>query len=170
MGSWYLIQTKPSAESTARANLERQGYEVYYPRLSRTVRRNRCWKESVIALFPRYLFVRVVQGLQSLGPVRSTLGVANVVRFGLDYAVVPTTVIRELKAHADPVTGLHRLNASRRMSPGAQIKIVDGVFCGLEGVFERDLGIDRVLVLLQLLGQSSAVDIPVSFIIPVQAT
>ena len=165
MGLWYLVHTKPSAEGTARSNLERQGYEVYYPQLARTVRRVGSWHDAVVPLFPRYLFVGVIQGCQSLSPIRSTLGVANVVRFGLDYAVVPPGVIGELKAHADPVTGLHRLK-TRSLTRGAQIKIADGVFRGLEGLFERHLGLDRVVVLLKLLGQSTSVDVPVDFIVP----
>lgn len=28
---WYLVYTKPRAESTARLNLERQGYDSYLP-------------------------------------------------------------------------------------------------------------------------------------------
>jgi transcriptional antiterminator RfaH len=169
MGCWYLVHTKPSAETTARSNLERQGYEVYYPQLARTVRRVGAWKETIGPLFPRYLFVRVVEGLQPLSPIRSTLGVANVVRFGLDYAVVPFNVIRELREQADPVTGLHRLKP-RSLSRGAQIRIADGVFRGIEGVFERALGLDRVLVLLKLLGQSSSVDVPAGFVVPAHAT
>lgn len=168
MACWYLVHTKPSAEGTATANLERQGYEVYFPQLARTVRRVGSWKDVVAPLFPRYVFVRVIEGCQSLSPIRSTLGVANVVRFGLDYAVVPSKVIRELKAHADPVTGLHSLKA-RALTRGAQIRIADGAFRGLEGVFERGLGGDRVLVLLKLLGQSTAVDVPFDFIDPVHA-
>ena len=168
MGCWYLVHTKPSAETTARSNLERQGYEVYYPQLARTVRRVGAWKETIGPLFPRYLFVRVVEGLQPLSPIRSTLGVANVVRFGLDYAVVPPGIIRELKAHADPITGLHR-SKPRSLTRGAEIKIADGVFQGLEGLFERHLGLDRVLVLLKLLGQSTAVDIPLDFVVPARA-
>jgi transcriptional antiterminator RfaH len=169
MGRWYLVHTKPSAEGTARSNLERQGDEVYYPQPARTVRHDGRWKETVAPLFPRYVFVRVMQGCQSLSPIRSTLGVANVVRFGVDYAVVPANVVRGLRERADPVTGLHRLRP-KSLSRGAPIRISEGALRGLEGVFERDLGTDRVLVLLQLLGQSTSVEVSVAFVVPVHAT
>jgi transcriptional antiterminator RfaH len=169
MTRWYLVHTKPAAEGTARSNLERQGYEVYFPQLARTVRRVGARKDTVAPLFPRYVFVRVIEGSQSLSPIRSTLGVANVVRFGFDYAVVPLEVIRDLKAHADPITGLHRLKP-QALARGAQVRIADGAFRGLEGVFERGLGADRVLVLLTLLGQSTSVDVPFDFVVPVRAT
>jgi transcriptional antiterminator RfaH len=169
MGRWYLVHTKPSAEAIARSNLERQGYQVYYPQLARNVRRAGRWIATTAPLFPRYVFVRLVEGRQSFGPIRSTLGVANVVRFGVDYAVVPASVVRRLKEREDPATGLHKLKPNS-LCHGARVRISDGALRGLEGVFERDLGTDRVLVLLQLLGHSTSVDVSVDFIVPVHAT
>jgi transcriptional antiterminator RfaH len=166
MDCWYLVQTKPSGESTAASNLERQGYEVYYPRLIRTVRRAGYRREAVVPLFPRYLFVRLSNLQQSLAPVRSTLGVAGVVRFGLDYAMVPSSVVHGLICRADPVSGLHRLNVSKSLPRGARIRIAEGVFRGLEGLFERDLGVDRVLVLLQLLGRPTSIAVPTDCVVP----
>jgi transcriptional antiterminator RfaH len=168
MDCWYLVHTKPSAEGTASANLERQGYEVYYPQLARAPRRDGGSKGTTAALFPRYVFVRVIQDCQSLSPIRSTLGVANLVRFGVDYAVVPAKVVRGLKERADPITGLHTLRP-KSLPHGAPIRILDGALRGLEGVFDRDLGTDRVLVLLQLLGQSASVDLSSDFIVAVHA-
>jgi transcriptional antiterminator RfaH len=151
---WYLIHSKPSSERLALANLERQGYEVYWPRAAQSVRTGGRWRERVVALFPRYLFLRLNQGRQSLGPVRSTIGVANVVRFGSDYTIVPDEVIRNLRARADAVTGLHRLGRPSGLVPGMRVRMSKGPFDGLEGVFEREVGADRIVVLLTLLGQS----------------
>src|SRR5712671_6899317 len=108
---WYLVYTKPLTEAIAQANLERQGYEVYFPRAVQTVRCSGRWLERVVALFPRYLFLRLNEGCQALNPVRSTVGVASVVRFGSRYTVVPEHVISDLQARADPLSGLHRLGS-----------------------------------------------------------
>ena len=80
---WYLIHTKPTREVAAEVNLQRQGYQVYYPRLLRPTLVNGRWIDRVASLFPRYLFLRLAVGRQAMGPVRSTVGVANIVRFGL---------------------------------------------------------------------------------------
>lgn len=163
---WYLILTKPSAEANAQINLERQSYEVYFPRLLQTVRLAGRWRERIAALFPRYMFVRLEEGRQSLGPVRSTIGVADVVRFGLRYATVPDDVVHNLRERADPESGLHRLGRQSPFLRGSPIRITAGPFDGLEGVFERESGAERVVVLLKVLGQDAPVRVPAGFVIP----
>jgi transcriptional antiterminator RfaH len=157
---WYLIHTKPLCEGLAQTNLERQAYQVYLPRATQAVRCNGHWQDRIVALFPRYLFLRLSEGRQSLGPVRFTTGVANVVRFGSKYTIVPDAVIRDLLARADAVTGLHRLGRASRLAPGTPVRIRRGPFDGLEGVFEREAGADRVVVLLNLLGQAVSAHVP----------
>ncbi len=160
---WYLVQTKPSREAVAQSNLERQGFEVYYPQLARCER----WGKRPagrVALFPRYMFLHLDEGHQSLRPVHSTLGVANVVRFGSQYTVVPEVVIRELRLRADPETGLHRLTGAAPLVRGTSVRVCAGVFDGLQGIFERISGTDRVVVLLGLLGATTAVQVPADYV------
>jgi transcriptional antiterminator RfaH len=166
MLSWYLVHTKPLSEAVAQTNLERQGYEVYFPRLEQTVRRKHGWQMRVAALFPRYLFLGVDLGRQSLSSVRSTMGVVTVVRFGAEFAIVPEHVVRDLRARADPQSGLHRLNGEMRFARGSGVTVVAGAFDGLEGIFERTAGSDRVVILLTLLGHTTAVQVPVDLVIP----
>ena len=157
---WYLIHTKPLSEGLAQANLERQEYEAYLPRATQAVRCKGHWQDRIVALFPRYLFLRLNEGRQSLGPVRFTMGVASVVRFGSKYTIVPDQVIRDLFARADPATGLHRLGRAWGLSAGAPVRIRNGPFDGLDGVFEREAGAERVVVLLNLLGQAVSAYVP----------
>lgn len=163
---WFLVFTKPAGEETARVNLERQGYRTYYPRLLRHCLRRGCWVEQVVSLFPRYLFVQIDTTSQSLAPVHSTLGVTNVVRFGTESTVVPDAVVENLIGRADPESGLHHLGPSRPLVPGARVSIVGGAFEGLDGIFERDDGGERVIVLLTLLGRKTPVRMPAGFVLP----
>lgn len=165
---WYLIHTKPSGEAVAQTNLERQGYQTYLPRLRQTMRRAGELLERRVALFPRYLFLGLKEGHQSLGPVRSSLGVTGVVQFGSRYAVVPDAVIGELKARADPESGLHRLNGpEERLDEGSSIRVTHGAFAGIEGIFARAAGTQRVIVLLELLGQRACVCVPRHCVLPI---
>jgi transcriptional antiterminator RfaH len=166
---WYLILTKASSERIAQANLERQGYEVYLPRVVKTVRRNGSSRDCVIALFPRYLFLRLSEGRQALSPVHSSVGVSAVVRFGSGYAVVAEHVIRNLREREDPEFGLHRLTGPAPLTLGTPVKVTRGPFDGLEGVFERREGAQRVVILLKLLGQDVPVRAPADFIWPSRA-
>jgi transcriptional antiterminator RfaH len=161
---WYLIHTKPTREAVAETNLRRQGYQVYCPRLRRQARIRGRWVERVVALFPRYLFLRLAVGHQAIGPIRSTVGVANIVRFGSDYTIVPDAVVESLRERADAETGLHCLHSAVIFERGSNVRVVAGVFEGLEGVFQRESGEERVVVLLELLGQIAPVRLPTSFV------
>jgi transcriptional antiterminator RfaH len=165
---WYLVHTKPLSEAIAQTNLERQGYEVYFPRLEQAVRRKRGWQAQIGALFPRYLFLRLDSSRQTLSPVRSTLGVATVVRFGVEFAIVPDRVVCELRSRADPESGLHRLNRVMKFARGAAVTIAASAFDGLEGIFDRIVGSDRVVILLTLLGRTTPVQVPIDRVSPRQ--
>jgi transcriptional antiterminator RfaH len=164
MRQWYLVHTKPLAERTAQANLERQGYVTYLPRLLQIARRQQRWLESVGPLFPRYLFLHLDAQQQSLRPVHSTIGVSNIVRFGMRCTVVRDEVIEELRSRADPATGLHKLQAAARFARGTRVRITAGPFCGINGIFERADGDERVMILLNLLGHEMPVGFPTELV------
>jgi len=168
-GGWYLIHTKPSSETVAQRNLNRQGYEIYLPMLLRSIPRGGRLVKQITALFPRYIFLRLREGDQPLAPVRSSVGVASVVRFGASYAKVPDQLIHDLQAHADPESGLHRLACGPSLESGVKVSITRGSFKGLEGVFERAAGAERVVVLLELLGQHVSVRLPACSVLPSHA-
>jgi transcriptional antiterminator RfaH len=163
---WYVIHSKPSAEAVAQVNLERQGYHVYLPRLVQSVLWRQRRRERIVPLFPRYLFLRLQEGSQPLGPVRSSVGVTGVVRFGHRYGVIDDEVIARLQGRADPLTGLHRLTTPAPLVPGATVRVAAGPFDGLEGIFQREDGAARVVVLLKLLGQDTPVRVPAEWVQP----
>jgi transcriptional antiterminator RfaH len=88
------------------------------------------------------------------------------VRFGDDYAVVPDAIVDNLRTRADPDTGLHCLRGHSSFAPGSNVRIVAGVFDGLEGVFQRESGDERVVLLLGLLGRDTLVEVPAAFVLP----
>lgn len=162
---WYLVRTKIRAEGIALEHLERQGYRVYHPRLLRSKRVRGRWVDRVEPLFPRYLFLRLDTERQSLAPVRSTVGVTNIVRFGVDYAIVPDEVINELMHREDAGTGLHRLKEPL-FERGTVVRVSEGPFDRLEGVFECFESEERVVILLEVLGRVTRVRLPLSQVIP----
>src|SRR5579862_5350548 len=131
MRRWYLIHSKPAAETHAQLQLQRQGYQTYFPRLLQTVRRHGRPRTQINPLFPRYLFLHLDEGRQCLTPVRSTLGVANIVRFGARFATVPDEIVGELRAREDPESGLHKLRPPPALGPGIPVRIAAGPFTGL---------------------------------------
>ena len=149
---WYVVHAKPQQEQLAGDNLARQGYGVYLPRI-RVLKRSRRLARQELQLeplFPRYLFVQPGSHDHSIAPVRSTLGVATLVRFGQEPAVLRHEVlnsIRDFEAHQNEA-GLEAISPFRS---GARVKVIDGPLAGLEGLVSS-VAQERVIVLMQLLG------------------
>ena len=96
--AWYLVQSKPRNEMRALENLVRQGYETYLPLMEvERLQRGKLLKKME-PLFPRYLFLHLEEGNDNWGPIRSTMGVAGLVRFGQAYAVVSDDVLEAVVA------------------------------------------------------------------------
>ncbi len=166
--SWYVIRSKPRGESTAQTQLERQGFRTYFPRILQPTRVRGRWVDRIEPLFPRYLFLRADVGKRSLAPVRSTVGVTDIVRFGAEYATVLDEIVQELMNRAEPETGLHRLRKPLFVR-GVHVRVSEGPFNGLDGVFECCEGEERVLILLEVLGRQTRVRIPIDQVVPVFA-
>lgn len=150
---WYVVFTKPRQEARAQAQLERQGFEVYAPRYLRVKQGSAT--ACIEPLFPRYLFLRPARPEQSLNVVRSTLGVSNLVCFGVEPAQVNAEVvdkIRDLEATqlAEPLVALYPYQA------GDRVRIEAGPLAGLEGLVEA-VAEKRVMVLMHFLGRASSV-------------
>ena len=93
---WYLAQTKVRQESVARQNLERQRYIVWLPQVYVSKARREC----IEALFPGYLFIRLSPDTDDFGPIRSTVGVLRLVKFGTTFARVSDSWVDEIRAGA----------------------------------------------------------------------
>jgi transcriptional antiterminator RfaH len=157
---WLLAYTKPRAELLAKEQLLRQGYEVLCPQIRVQKLRRRRWSWLEEPLFPRYVFVGAHDD-QAWAPVRSTLGVTSLVRFGGVFAAVSEDIIDALRAGADQP---NRFRPS--FLQGQKVRIVAGPYASLEAVFEMEEGEDRAAVLLDLLGRQNCVRVDLAQLLP----
>ena len=149
MRNWYLIKTKPRQENVAIKNLENQEYSTYCPTV--TINNNH------IVLFPGYLFIYLDKKKENWSPIRSTKGVVNFVRFGLNFAQVPDTVIKFLKANQ--LINKEKLKNLNRFKSGDKVQITDGIFKNCVAIFKSSKADERVILLMNLLGQQQAITI-----------
>jgi len=163
--AWYLVYTKPRQEQLARENLERQQYEVYLPLIRNRRRRNGRYVEQIEAMFPRYLFIRLDQGNDDWGPIRSTYGVSNLVYFGFKPARVAPELIEYLRLRDDE-SGCQSLPPPE-FAQGDRVRIVDGAMAGYEGIFQARTARDRVTILLAFAGSFTQVDLSLHQLEPV---
>lgn len=143
MKIWYLLQSKPNQERIAQDNLIAQNYTVYCPKAK--------IKHKTINLFPRYLFIQLDQETDNFSPIRSTKGVANFVRFGVEFARVPEAIIEDIKiqegATVDKMVDLSKFHQ------GDKVQIKEGAFKNQVAIFADYKSNERIIVLLKILGK-----------------
>jgi transcriptional antiterminator RfaH len=165
MKCWYVVYTQPRAEWLAREHLERQGFEVFFPRYLKRRSHARKVEDVPSPLFPRYLFAAFDLAEAGWRVIRSTRGVVDLVRNGLDPAPIPERVVHEIKDCSD-ANGLVRLAQRSELSPGARIRINSGPFAEYEAIFRASRDDERVTALLSLLGRQVSVELPMAAVTP----
>jgi transcriptional antiterminator RfaH len=155
--AWFLLRSKPRQESVALTNLVRQGYESYLPLFAaeKLVRR----KPAIVQepMFARYLFVRLDitgQG-QSWSPIRSSIGVSELVRFGSQPARVDESLIATLRERES----VQQVDPKALFTAGNSVLITAGAFAGLEAIYQMNNAEGRAMVLLDLLSKPVAMTI-----------
>jgi len=156
--NWFAVYTKPRQEKVALENLERQGFRCFLPMAINPYQRRTERKPRIEPLFPRYLFLNAIADQQSLGPVRSTRGVCNLVRFGQQLMTIQEPVIQTIKRRRNPDSGLIELDPVP-VEVGDKVKVFDGPLAGIEGIFMERKGSNRALLLMSLLGTESTVEV-----------
>jgi transcriptional antiterminator RfaH len=153
--SWYLVHTKPRQEEIALINLERQGYECYLPQMRIERIRRRKAEVATEPMFPRYLFIRLDSSDQgkSWSPIRSTLGVSQLVHFGAPAAKVDDTLVDLLRQRE------RALPTEAMFHSGDSVVIADGPFAGIEAIYQTADAECRAFILLEILSKPVSMNI-----------
>ena len=149
MKHWYLVKTKSKQENISILNLENQNFHVYCPH-ARINNKN-------VALFPGYIFIQLDKDTQNWSPIRSTKGVLYFVRFGLSYAKIPDSIIEFIKTNE--LNTAKQLKNINKFKSGDKVQITDGVFKNCIAIFKSFKSDERVILLMNLLGQSQELTI-----------
>jgi transcriptional antiterminator RfaH len=148
MRNWYLIKTKPRQENIAIKNLENQKYSTYCPIVT--------INNKQVVLFPGYIFILLDKKTDNWSPIRSTKGVVNFIRFGVIFAQVPNNVIEFIKANE--LITIEKLKNLNNFKAGDKVQITDGVFKNCLAIFNSYKSDERVILLMNILGQEQAIN------------
>jgi transcriptional antiterminator RfaH len=149
---WFVAHTQPNAEAKATAHLNRQGFDIYFPRYLKRRRHARRVETVAAPLFPRYLFVAIDLNMQRWRSICSTVGVSRLVCNGDDPTAVPLGIVEALKSRED-ASGFIKLDCRPRFHRGDKIRVLDGAFSSCLGLFEGMAERERIAILLDLLGR-----------------
>jgi transcriptional antiterminator RfaH len=166
MKSWYLVHSKPKEEELAKEHLKRQSYQVYLPKIFARKRQSGRIIRAIQPMFPRYLFINLSDETDDWGPIRSTIGVSTLVRFGMEPAKVPENIIIKLKENEN-TNGYHDL-PEKTLSIGDKVIIAEGPFEGYAATLFSKNSDERVVVLLKIAENHLKLQLKQSLINPLQ--
>jgi transcription antitermination factor NusG len=159
---WWAIYTRHQHERSIEEMLLAKGFEVFLPLYESTRR----WKDrrKVIALplFPCYVFVR--GGLDRRLQVLTTPGVHMILSRGERIATIPED---EIEAIRKTIEGPFRVEPHPFLRCGERVRVVRGSLEGVEGVLVRKKNLYRLVLSVEMLAQSVAVEIDAADVIPV---
>jgi transcription antitermination factor NusG len=153
MSYWAVVQTAPQHEHTVRLLLMRGQYETYLPRI--------LVRQRITPLFPTYLFVSLAE--KRWYPILWTPHVTRLLMSGDQPTKLPENVVNQIRKRER--NGLVKLPL-HQLRKGQQVRIIRGSFEGQIGLYDGMSGKDRERVLLELLGQAVAVELPGKDIAP----
>ena len=152
--NWYALFTRHQHEKSVAFALSNKSHEVYLP-LYRSVRR---WQDRAKALwlplFPCYVFIR--EGMDRQLQILTTPGVIHIVKWGGRPAIVPKT---QLDAIRQIVENCPNVETHPYLQSGDRVRVKSGPLMGLEGILTRKKGVARLVVSMEMLGRSAAVEI-----------
>src|SRR5690242_954829 len=157
LAPWHALYTRHQHEKSIATMLMQKGHEVFLPLYNATHRWQDRAKQLCLPLFPCYVFIR--GGLERQLQILSTPGVFAVVGSVGHPAVIPDAQIESVRKIVD---GCVRVEPHPYLSRGSRVRIKSGTLGGLEGILVRKKNSARLVISLEMLGRSAAVEVAVS--------
>lgn len=158
---WFAITVKPQHELVVQQALAAKGRDAYAP-FYWTARR---WSDRVkklqLPLFPGYVFCRFESVDRT--PVLRTNGVRSIVSFGSEPAPVAEQQIDAIRKMLD---SSHSVEPWPFLRVGQRVQIGEGSLAGIEGILAQSRGTSRVVVNIDLLQRSVAVEVDPASLVP----
>jgi transcriptional antiterminator RfaH len=150
--NWFLLYCKGREEQRAVDNLKNQNIESFFVSISieKIISGKKKIKEE--PLFPNYVFVKLDTQNDNFNSVRSTRGVIDFIKCGLEYIKVPISLIDDLKNH-------HNKDCDRVFKHNEKLLINNGPFKGIDAIYQYSDGLDRSVVLINILQNQTQVKI-----------
>jgi len=158
---WWAVYTRHQHEKVVAEMLFAKGFEVFLPLYESTRR----WKDRrmvlSLPLFPCYVFVR--GSLDRKLQVVTTPGIHMILYRGEQVAIVPS---QEIEAIQRAVGGPSQIEPYPFLKCGKRVRVVRGSLEGVEGILVRKKNLFRLVLSVDMLAQSVAVEVHASDVEP----
>jgi transcription antitermination factor NusG len=162
--AWYAVHTRHQHEKNVALVLEGKGLEVFLPLYTAIHRWKDRNKRLLLPLFPCYLFVR--NPAEHWQPILSTPGVHSVVGFSKRPATIPCAELEAVRRLVGSDLGAE---PHPFLACGARVRLRAGPLQGIEGLLVRRKTLWKLVVSIEMLQRSVAVEVDASIVEPVTA-
>lgn len=162
--SWLAVFVNSHHEKRVSQHLTQRRLESFLPLYSEVHRWTNRRKATVeLPLFPNYIFVRIERGQRA--QVLSIPGVLSIVGCGCEPAQLPDHEIELLRSRIH----LCHFKPHPYLTVGQQVRMKAGAMEGMEGILLREKNDVRVVISLNLIQRSVAVEVDAKDVEPVRA-
>ncbi len=162
---WWALYTRHQHERTVADMLTAKGFEVFLPLYESTRRWKDRKKTLSLPLFPCYLFLRGRMDCKL--QVVSTPGIHMILHRGDRVATIPE---QEIEAIQRAVESSYILEPHPFLKCGMRVRVLRGVLEGVEGILVRKKNLLRLILSVDMLAQSVAVEVSASDVEPCAET
>ncbi len=156
---WHALYTRHQHEKAVAQALSGKGFDVFLPQYRSVHRWKDRHKEVLLPLFPNYVFLR--GGLDRMLSIVTTPGVHCLVTWGARPAEIPPEEIESVR---------RLVNSPCQVEPhpflkcGDLVRIKSGPLEGMEGILVRKTRGFRLVLSVEMLSQSAAVEVDVKVV------
>lgn len=154
---WHALYTRHQHEKPVARILSSKGHEVFLPLYAATHQWQDRTKKLSLPLFPCYVFIR--GGLDRQLQILTTPGVFTIVGWAGYPAIIPD---EQIDAVRQIVESANLVEPHPYLERGDRVRVTSGALQGLEGFLLRKRNLFRLVVSLEMLGRSAAVEIDIS--------
>lgn len=154
--TWYVVRTRPRHERLVRSLLVKKSFSVFLPEHKVWSRRRSQRQVIQVPLFPSYLFVGTESSQEKLQQVKWTRGVLHILGVNGEPMPVPHQEMESLQILA--ASG-EKMSPLSHLVPGSRVRVLEGPLTGAEGKVLRRGKRSRLVVAVNLLQRSVAVEL-----------
>ena len=160
--NWFAVQTRPKHEKSVSGFLEGKGYEQLLPLYQSWHRHSGRIQSVLLPLFKGYLFCRF-DPFRRL-PILMTPGVSMILGRGREPEPIPNEEIARIQASC--ASGL-QITPWPYLERRDLVRVECGPLQGLEGIFVNEKNTCRLVVSVEILRRSVAVEVDRDWVRPI---
>lgn len=151
---WYAIYTRHQHEKMVDHILTNKGFDTFLPLYATTHNWKDRTKALSLPLFPCYVFLK--GGIERRLQIITTPGIYGLVSCAGQPAAIPDAEIEAIRRVIE--SGVP-VEAHPFLKCGSRVRVKCGLLAGIEGILVRKKNVSRLVLSVEMLGTSAAIEV-----------